>query len=43
MNFLIDKGLDVNAKSNCGDTVLMYAAKAGHLEVVKFLIDKGPT
>ena len=41
MKFLIDKGLDVNAKAKQGETVLMFAAWHGRFEVVKFLIDKG--
>ena len=31
----------MNAKTKQGETVLMYAAWHGRLEVVKFLIDKG--
>ena len=38
---LIDRGADVNAKDEKGETTLMYAARSGNLEVVKFLVDKG--
>jgi ankyrin repeat protein len=31
----------VNAKSNRGETALMFAAYKGNLEVVKALVDKG--
>jgi len=41
VDFLISKGVDVNAKANNGSTPLMYASTMGHLEVVKLLISKG--
>ncbi|MGO9568404.1 MAG: ankyrin repeat domain-containing protein [Desulfomonilaceae bacterium] len=34
-------GADVNAKDNHGWTALMEAAKTGHLDVVKLLLDEG--
>jgi len=43
VKFLIDKGLDVNAEDQDGRTVLMYAAKEGNFEAVKFLAEKGAT
>jgi len=35
----LEKGVDVNARSQAGHTALMLAAAAGHLEVVKALVD----
>ena len=35
----LQKGVDVNARSQAGHTALMLAAAAGHLEVVKALLD----
>ena len=32
---------DINAKDNDGKTALMKASGNGHLEVVKYLLDKG--
>ncbi len=42
VRFLIDDcNLDVNAKDNEDCTTLMHAAESGHLEAIKFLIEKG--
>lgn len=38
---LINAGVDINAQGENGTTALMCAAQAGHLEVVKLLLDKG--
>jgi len=41
VNKIIDKGVNVNAKSNRDSTALMAAAKSGHLELVKLLFANG--
>jgi ankyrin repeat protein len=38
---LLDKGVDVNAKTRYGATALSYACDKGHIEVVKLLIEHG--
>lgn len=38
---LLDKGADVNAKTDYGVTPLSYACDRGHLEVVRILIERG--
>lgn len=38
---LLDKGVDVNAKTRYGATALSYACDKGHIEVVKLLIERG--
>jgi len=38
---LLEKGADVNAIDEWGNTALSEAARAGHIAVVKLLIDKG--
>ena len=38
---LVDRGADVNAMSNGGRTVLHWAARNGHLSVVKVLVGAG--
>ena len=38
---LVERGADVNARSNDGWTPLMSAAYEGHVNIAKFLIDKG--
>ena len=38
---LIDLTDDINAKNNNDETALMLAAKNGHKNVVKLLIDEG--
>jgi ankyrin repeat protein len=37
----LDKGTDVNAKTQYGATALAYACDKGHVEVVKLLIERG--
>jgi len=37
----LDKGVDVNAKTNYGATALSYACDKGHVEVVKLLLERG--
>jgi len=41
VKLLIDKGADVNAKTNDGDTALMWAAISGEVDIVKMLLEKG--
>jgi hypothetical protein len=38
---LLDKGVDVNAKTQYGATALSYACDKGHVEVVKLLLERG--
>lgn len=38
---LLDKGVDVNARTRYGATALSYACDKGHVEVVKLLIERG--
>ena len=37
---LLDKGIDVNAKTRYGATALWFAAYKGHLDVVKVLLER---
>ncbi|BAU96682.1 ankyrin repeat-containing protein [Corynebacterium suranareeae] len=37
----VDNGVDVNLSNQDGNTLLMLAAYAGHVEVVQALIDRG--
>src|SRR5215216_5570810 len=37
----LDKGTDVNAKTQYGATALSYACDKGHVELVKLLIERG--
>lgn len=37
----LDSGVDVNAKTRYGATALSYACDKGHVEVVRFLIERG--
>ena len=41
IEFLISKGLDVNAGDNTKQTALMYAAHQGEAEAVRLLVSKG--
>jgi ankyrin repeat protein len=41
VQLLLEKGADVNAKSNSRWTALMYAAENGHTEIVHLLLEKG--
>lgn len=38
---LLEKGANIEAKNQFGETALMHAAKHGHANVVKLLLDKG--
>ncbi|MFI5345062.1 MAG: ankyrin repeat domain-containing protein [Elusimicrobiota bacterium] len=38
---IVGQGADVNTKDAVGGTALQYAARGGHLEVVRFLLEKG--
>ena len=38
--FLIKSGANVNVKTKRGDTALIWAARRGHLEVVRNLLRK---
>ena len=38
---LLDKGVDVNTKTQYGATALAYACDKGHVEVVKLLLERG--
>lgn len=37
----LDKGTDVNAKTQYGATALAYAAEKGHVELVRLLVERG--
>lgn len=39
--FLLEQGLDVNARDGSGGTPLMWAALHGHLDAVRYLLQKG--
>ena len=39
VEYLIEKGVDINAKGDCSWTALMYASWNNRLEIVKFLIE----
>ena len=41
VKLLLDKGADVNMKTDNGETALIEASENGHIEVVKLLLDKG--
>jgi ankyrin repeat protein len=41
VKFLIEKGLDVRARSKSGWTALFSASAGGNLDVVKFLVEEG--
>jgi len=38
---LLDKGVDVNSRTRYGATALSYACDKGHVETVRFLIERG--
>jgi hypothetical protein len=42
MHSLIDRGADINAKNDLGDTALVLASSKSHIEVVWLLLEKGP-
>jgi len=41
VKLLLDKGGDVNMKTDNGETALIEASENGHIEIVKLLLDKG--
>lgn len=41
VDFLVLKGIDINAQNNLGKTALMMAAKRGNDKLVKYLCEKG--
>lgn len=41
VEYLIAKGCDINAANGFGNTPLMLAAEAGHLQALKILLNKG--
>ena len=41
VKLLLDKGADVNMKTDNGYTALIEASENGHIEIVKLLLDKG--
>jgi len=41
VKLLLDKGADVNKKTDIGETALMTASYGGNVEVVKLLLAKG--
>ncbi len=41
VQYLVENGLDVNAKNGHGDLPIHYAAKHGYLDVVKYLVESG--
>lgn len=41
VKYLVEKGADVNAKSNCGWTALMWASMIGDFKIVEYLVEKG--
>ena len=41
VELLIEKGADINTKSDDGHTLLMSAASCGFVDVVEFLVEKG--
>ncbi|MFH1115319.1 MAG: ankyrin repeat domain-containing protein [Pseudomonadota bacterium] len=41
VKMLVERGADVNAKTDDGKTALMYAARSGKVETTRFLLDKG--
>lgn len=41
VKFLLEEGVDVNDKNDCGNTALMWACFVGSMELVKILFEKG--
>ncbi|WP_341755628.1 ankyrin repeat domain-containing protein [Candidatus Tisiphia endosymbiont of Ptychoptera albimana] len=41
MEFLLEQGIDIDVKSDNGDTPLLIVALTGNLEGMKFLVEKG--
>jgi ankyrin repeat protein len=42
VQYLLNKGADVDLQSNKGDTAIIWASDKGHLEVVQMLLKKNP-
>ncbi len=40
---IVEAGADVNAATQYGNTALSYASNRGHMEIVRYLLDKGAT
>jgi len=43
VNLLLDRGADVNAKTENGETPLIAATNKGHTDIVQLLSTGGPT
>jgi ankyrin repeat protein len=41
VEFLIEKGADVNVESEASESPLFYAARSGHADIVKLLLENG--
>lgn len=41
VEYLVEAGADVNARSNTGDTALILAARLGHADIVLYLLQHG--
>ena len=41
VKLLVGLGADLSRRNSDGDTVLIYAARKGHLEIVMLLVEKG--
>jgi hypothetical protein len=41
IRLLLEKGADVNARNDYGDTMLLMATQFGHTDVVELLLEKG--
>ena len=41
MRYLLEKGANIEVEDSNGWTPLIFAAKYGHLDVVKYLLERG--